>query len=133
MTREVWRRLYPAVYIHPRRKSILLGHGAEASATDGRALWEATMSYDEYCRLHMACLDMARQASLPDVRARWLAMAGAWLKESRPMCAMAPIPWRNVLLRRAYTDQCSAHGRPAALRSSLAVAVLNRRLVFASN
>jgi hypothetical protein len=28
----------------------------------------------------MACLDMARQASLPDVRARWLAMAGAWLK-----------------------------------------------------
>jgi hypothetical protein len=80
MTREVWRRLYPAVYIHPRRKSTLPGHGAEASATDGRALWEATMSYEEYCRLRMACLDMARQASLPDVRARWLAMAGAWLK-----------------------------------------------------
>lgn len=38
------------------------------------------MSYDEYCRLHIACLDMARQASLPDVRARWLAMAAAWLK-----------------------------------------------------
>ena len=75
---------------------------------------------------------MARQASLPDVRARWLAMAGAWLKVATDV-RMAPIPWRNVLLRRAYTDQYSAHGRPAALRSSLAVAVLNRRLVFASN
>jgi hypothetical protein len=48
---------------------------------DGIALWEGPpVSYDEYCRLHMACLDMARQASLPDVRARWLATADAWLK-----------------------------------------------------
>jgi hypothetical protein len=38
------------------------------------------MTYDEYRRLHAACLDMARQSSLPDVRARWLAMADVWLK-----------------------------------------------------
>jgi len=38
------------------------------------------MSHDEYRRLHLACLDLARQTSLPDVRARWLAMAEAWLK-----------------------------------------------------
>ena len=38
------------------------------------------MNYDEYRRLHLACLDMARQTSLPDVRARWLAIADAWLK-----------------------------------------------------
>jgi hypothetical protein len=35
------------------------------------------MSYDEYRRLHTACLDMARQSSVPELRARWLAMADA--------------------------------------------------------
>jgi hypothetical protein len=40
------------------------------------------MSYDEYRRLHVACLDMARQSSLPDVRARWLAMADVWLRRA---------------------------------------------------
>jgi hypothetical protein len=41
------------------------------------------MTYDEYRRLHVACLDMARQSStLPDVRARWLAMADVWLKRA---------------------------------------------------
>jgi hypothetical protein len=40
------------------------------------------MSYDEYRRLHVACLDMARQADIPDTRARWLAMADAWLSRA---------------------------------------------------
>ena len=40
------------------------------------------MNYEEYRRLHLACLDMARQTGLPEVRARWLAMADAWLKIS---------------------------------------------------
>jgi hypothetical protein len=37
------------------------------------------MRYDEYCRLHMACVAMANQSSLPHVRDRWLTMAEAWL------------------------------------------------------
>jgi hypothetical protein len=40
------------------------------------------MSYDEYRRLHAACLDMARQSSVPELRARWLAMADAWVKRA---------------------------------------------------
>ena len=33
---------------------------------------------EDYRRLHIVCLDMARQSGLPDTRARWLAMAAAW-------------------------------------------------------
>jgi hypothetical protein len=40
------------------------------------------MTLDEYRRLHAACLDMARQSSLPDVRDRWLAMATVWLERA---------------------------------------------------
>jgi hypothetical protein len=34
----------------------------------------------DYHRLHIACLAMAKQSTLPDVRARWQAMADEWLK-----------------------------------------------------
>jgi hypothetical protein len=37
---------------------------------------------EDYRRLHIVCLDMARQSGLPDTRARWLAMAAAWLKRA---------------------------------------------------
>ena len=37
------------------------------------------MSSDEYCRLHEACLVMARQPDLPGVQARWFVMAEASL------------------------------------------------------
>jgi hypothetical protein len=40
------------------------------------------MTYDEYSRLHVACLDTARQSSPPDVLARWLAMADVWLRRA---------------------------------------------------
>lgn len=33
------------------------------------------MSYDECCRLHYACLAMAKETYAPDVRDRWLALA----------------------------------------------------------
>jgi hypothetical protein len=33
------------------------------------------MQPDEYRRLHATCLQMAEQSNLPDVRARWLALA----------------------------------------------------------
>jgi hypothetical protein len=33
------------------------------------------MRSDEYCRIHAVCLDMAKQSSVRDVKARWLAMA----------------------------------------------------------
>jgi hypothetical protein len=38
------------------------------------------MRSDEYRCLHRVCLDMAKQSSVPDVRARWLAMARACSK-----------------------------------------------------
>jgi hypothetical protein len=37
------------------------------------------MSSDKYRRIHLACLDMAKQSSVPDAQARWLAMATASL------------------------------------------------------
>jgi hypothetical protein len=40
------------------------------------------MSHDEYRRLHAACIAMARQSSLPDVQARWLAMSAALLERA---------------------------------------------------
>jgi hypothetical protein len=40
------------------------------------------MRRDGYCRLHEACLAMANQSTEPEVRARWLAMAEAWLQRS---------------------------------------------------
>jgi hypothetical protein len=38
------------------------------------------MRSDEYGRLHAACLDMAKQSSVPDVQVRWLAMAVACMR-----------------------------------------------------
>jgi hypothetical protein len=40
------------------------------------------MRQDSYCRLHEACLAMANQSTEPEVQARWLAMADAWLQRS---------------------------------------------------
>jgi hypothetical protein len=37
------------------------------------------MRSDEYRRVHLACLDMAKQSDVPDAQARWLAMATAFL------------------------------------------------------
>jgi hypothetical protein len=36
----------------------------------------------DYHRLHIACLAMAKQSASPEVKARWLAMAEAWLQRS---------------------------------------------------
>jgi hypothetical protein len=33
------------------------------------------MRYDDYCRLHLACLGIAKHCSSPEVQARWRAMA----------------------------------------------------------
>jgi len=40
------------------------------------------MRSDDYRRLHGACLMMAQQSKLPDMQARWLSMAQAWLKRA---------------------------------------------------
>jgi hypothetical protein len=40
------------------------------------------MTFDEYRRVHAACLDMARQSGLPDVWDRWPAMATVWLERA---------------------------------------------------
>jgi hypothetical protein len=56
------------------------------------------MHDDEYRRLHEACLAMAAQSEDTYVRARWLAMADAWLKRATNI--KTPIGWRNTSLRR---------------------------------
>jgi hypothetical protein len=38
------------------------------------------MRSDDYHRLHVACLAIAQQSTEPDLQARWLAAADAWLK-----------------------------------------------------
>jgi hypothetical protein len=38
------------------------------------------MRSDEYRRIHAVCLDMAKQSSVREVKARWLAMAETCLK-----------------------------------------------------
>jgi hypothetical protein len=40
------------------------------------------MSHDEYRHLQAAFIAMARQSSLPDVQARWLAMSAALLERT---------------------------------------------------
>jgi hypothetical protein len=40
------------------------------------------MRHDEYRRLHTTCLAMADQSDTPEIKARWLAMAEAWLKSA---------------------------------------------------
>ena len=40
------------------------------------------MRQESYYRLHEACLAMANQSTEPEVQARWLAMAEAWLQRS---------------------------------------------------
>ena len=40
------------------------------------------MSHDEYRRVHAACIAMARQSSLPDIQARWLAMSAVLLERA---------------------------------------------------
>jgi hypothetical protein len=40
------------------------------------------MRSDEYCRIHAACLAMAKQPGKAEVQARWLAMAEVWLKRA---------------------------------------------------
>jgi hypothetical protein len=58
---------------------------------------------DEYRRLYAACLAMARQSSLPNVRDRWLAIAAVWLERS------ADYETQNHLSR----SERSHHVRPA--------------------
>ena len=38
------------------------------------------MRSDDYHRLHEVCLAMAEQSTEPDLQARWLTAADAWLK-----------------------------------------------------
>jgi hypothetical protein len=66
----------------PGKHNALVHWGSMASARDGLARGRATVSYDEYRRLHAACIDMASQSNMPDLRARWLAMADVWLRRA---------------------------------------------------
>jgi hypothetical protein len=57
------------------------------------------MRQDSYCRLHEACLAMAEQCTDPEVKARWLAMADAWLQAieiNEPRGVMKHKPWAHT-------------------------------------
>jgi len=58
------------------------------------------MRHDAYCRLHAACLAMADQCTEPKLRARWSAMAEAWLKrvteQQNPYRVAKHKPWAHT-------------------------------------
>ena len=62
--------------------------------------YRSPMHDDEYRRLHAACLAMAAQSTDADVRARWLAMADAWLKrvteQQNPYRVAKHQPWAHT-------------------------------------
>jgi len=80
--------------------------------------YRSPMHNDEYLRLHAACLAMAAQSTDADVRARWLAMADAWLKrvteQQNPYRVAKHQPW-------AHTD----HGAHAPARGRLSARLLS--------
>lgn len=83
------RHLFPAVerleargaLLRPSTASALfVGKNERGPANPRQEDERATMRVDEYRRLHSICLDMAKQPSGPEVRARWLAMAAHCMK-----------------------------------------------------
>jgi hypothetical protein len=62
------------------------------------------MCYDEYCRLHAACVAMAKQTRAPGEQARWLAMAHASLKVASELGESAHsasvVPGRECINRK---------------------------------
>ena len=72
------------------------------------------MRQDSYYRLHEACLAMAAQSQDTYVRARWLAMADAWLKrvteQQNPYRVAKHKPWAHT-----------GHGAHALARGQLSV------------
>jgi hypothetical protein len=38
------------------------------------------MGPNEFWRVHAACLDLAGQSNVPDIRDRWLAMVQGWIE-----------------------------------------------------
>ena len=48
------------------------------------------MRSEQYFRIRLVCLDMAKQSSVPDVQARWLAMASACLKLATELAERSP-------------------------------------------
>jgi len=76
------------------------------------------MRQDAYCRLHAACLAMAEQSIEPEVKARWLVMADAWLarsmdlNENRGVAKHGPSePWAHT--RPPSTDAPTRGKQPA--------------------
>jgi hypothetical protein len=59
--------------------------------------YRSPMRDDEYRRFYEACLAMAAQSQDTYVRARWLAMADAWLKRATNI--KTPIEWRSTSIR----------------------------------
>jgi hypothetical protein len=63
------------------------------------------MRQDSYCRLHEACLVMAEQCTDPEVKARWLAMAEAWLQRSMEISEHREVVKRQPRKPLALTGQ----------------------------
>jgi hypothetical protein len=68
--------IYRTVYSHPRHTGVMRGSlGLYVQRYGWVSALGGLMSHDEYRRLYAACIAMARQSSLPNVRDRWLAIA----------------------------------------------------------
>jgi hypothetical protein len=111
--------LYPKIYVH------IAPHNIQQAS--GHGMMEATMRSDEYRRLYAACLTMAQQSELPNVQARWLTMAQAWLNradEMRPKKANK-IDCSNVislsLSRGSQADSAIKRSETSDLSSSFVV------------
>jgi len=80
--------------------------------------YRSPMHDDEYRRLHAACLAMAAQSTDADVRARWLAMADAWLnrvtEQQNPYRVAKHQPWAHT-----------GHGAHAPARGRLSARLLS--------
>jgi len=94
------RFIYRRISREPIRAptSIDIRPGVHSAVTAMR--YRSPMRDDKYCRLHAACLAMAAQSTDADVRARWLAMADAWLKrvteQQNPYRVAKHKPWAHT-------------------------------------
>jgi hypothetical protein len=65
------------------------------------------MRSDEYRRLDAVCLDMAKQSTLPELQARWRAIADEWLKITTEQCSR---PGRALKIRALLPNTSTSVG-----------------------
>jgi hypothetical protein len=108
------RFIYRRISREPIRAptSIDIRPGVHSAVTAMR--YCSPMRDDDYRRFHEACLDVAAQSTNADMRARWLAMANAWLKrvteQQNPYRVAKHKPWAHI----GHGAHAPARGRLSA-------------------